>query len=101
MYPHEPLMIADCRLLIYCRLRGLRIEDPFSGRRQDSVGGALHDLEVGARALDAVVVEVEAGVQAEARVEDEGADKRRRPVAGALQLAGERRLRAVVAERSV
>jgi hypothetical protein len=65
------------------------------------VRGSLHDLEVRGGALHAIVVDVEARIQAEPRVEHERADECARPVAGTFQGSGQRRLRAVETERPV
>ena len=86
--PGEPLRIADCGL----RIR-LRIDDP-RGCRPDHVFRAplCAFRGIAGRFLAVpIVVDVEPAVQAEARVEDEGADERARPVAGALEHGGQRR----------
>ncbi len=83
--------------------RALAGADPLRGRPEYSVGPAFdqrHIAVVGPRAV-AIVVDVEAVVQPESRVEHERADERARPIAGCLQRAGEGRALAVEAERAV
>ncbi|HKB11684.1 MAG TPA: hypothetical protein VKD69_13565 [Vicinamibacterales bacterium] len=77
------------------------VQNPRRCGLEDGVCSSLNDLEVRRGALDSVVVDFEAGIEAEAGVEDERADERAGAVAGALQFTGERRPGAVEAERSV
>ena len=98
------LQIADWRLWIDCRLRidcRLLTGDPVVGGRQYLFRRALHDLEVGAAAEHAVVVDLEAAVQAEPRVEHERADEGARPIAGGLERGGERGRRIAESEGAV
>ena len=97
--PRHP-RIADCWLPIDCRLL---IEDPVGSGREHLLGRALEHRQFAARGARSVVVVVyvEAGVEAEARVDRKRADEGAGSIARGFQRAGDRRAPAVEPERAV